>query len=98
MEMWRRRGEAASAAALYFCIQRRLSEAVVSYMASAVALAEVGRYREAVQLYVTLRAEVDGDAGEYNIAFYRGRRGIRYLRFYVRGGEAVARAVKLIEV
>jgi hypothetical protein len=50
------------------------------------------------KLYITLRAEVDGAAGEYKITFYRKRRGIRYLRFYVRGGEAVARAVKLIEV
>jgi hypothetical protein len=50
------------------------------------------------KLYITLRAEVDGAAGEYKITFYRERRGIRYLRFYVRGGEAVARAVKLIEV
>ncbi len=50
------------------------------------------------KLYVTLRAEVDGAAGKYKITFYRERRGIRYLRFYVRGEEAVARAVKLIEV
>ncbi len=50
------------------------------------------------KLYITLRAEVDGAAGEYKITFYRERDGIRYLRFYVRGGEAVARAVKLIEV
>jgi hypothetical protein len=50
------------------------------------------------KLYVTIRAEVDGAAGEYKITFYRERRGIRYLRFYVRGEEAVARAVKLIEV
>jgi len=50
------------------------------------------------KLYVTLRAEVDGATGHYKITFYRERRGIRYLRFYVRGGEAVARAVKLIEV
>jgi hypothetical protein len=50
------------------------------------------------KLYVTLRAEVDGVAGEYKITLYRVRRGIRYLRFYVRGEDAVARAVKLIEV
>jgi hypothetical protein len=50
------------------------------------------------KLYVTIRAEVDGAAREYKITFYRERRGIRYLRFYVRGEEAVARAVKLIEV
>ncbi len=50
------------------------------------------------KLYITLRAEVDGAAGQYKITLYRGRRGIRYLRFYVRGEEAVARAVKLIEI
>jgi len=50
------------------------------------------------KLYVTIKAEVDGAAGEYKITLYRGKRGIRYLRFYVRGEEAVARAVKLIEV
>ena len=49
MEMWRRRGEAASAAALYSVYSGLYSEAVVSSMASAVALAEVGRFREAVQ-------------------------------------------------
>ena len=50
------------------------------------------------KLYVTLRAEVDGAAGEYKITFYRERDGARRLRFYVRGGEAVARAVKLVGV
>jgi hypothetical protein len=48
------------------------------------------------KLYVTLRAEVDGAAGEYKITFYRERDGTRRLQFYVRGG--AARAVKLIEV
>ena len=51
--MWRRRGEAASAglsaAALYSVYHGLYSEAVVSSVASAVALAEVGRFREAVQ-------------------------------------------------
>jgi hypothetical protein len=46
MEMWRRRGEAASAAALYSVYHGLYTEAVVS---SAVALAEVGHFREAVQ-------------------------------------------------
>jgi hypothetical protein len=46
MEMWRRRGEAASAAALYSVYHGLHSEAVVS---SAVALAEVGQFREATQ-------------------------------------------------
>jgi hypothetical protein len=50
------------------------------------------------KLYVTIKAEVDGVAGEYKITFYRERRGVRRLQFYVRGEEAVARAVKLVEV
>jgi len=50
------------------------------------------------KLYVTIRAEIDGAAREYKITFYRERRGMRYLRFYVRGEEAVTRAVKLVEV
>jgi hypothetical protein len=50
------------------------------------------------KLYITLRAEVDGAVGEYKITFYRDRGGARRLMFYVRGGEAVARAVKLVEV
>ncbi len=50
--MWRRRGKVASAglsAALYSVYHGLYSEAVVSSVASAVALAEVGRFREAVQ-------------------------------------------------
>ena len=52
--MWRRRGEAASAgfsaaAALYSVYNGLYSEAVVSSVASAVALAEVGQFKEAVQ-------------------------------------------------
>jgi hypothetical protein len=46
MEMWRRHGEAASAAALHSVYHGLYSEAVVS---SAVALAEVGQFKEAVQ-------------------------------------------------
>ena len=52
MEVWCRRGEAASAglsAALYSVYHGLYSEAVVSSVASAVALAEVGRFREAVE-------------------------------------------------
>jgi hypothetical protein len=49
MEMWRKCGEAASAAALYSGYSGLYSEAVVSSMASAVALAEAGRFRETVQ-------------------------------------------------
>jgi hypothetical protein len=52
MEMWRRRGKAASAglsAALHSVYHGLYSEAAVSSVASAVALAEVGRFGEAVQ-------------------------------------------------
>ncbi|MCC6032095.1 MAG: hypothetical protein LM566_04160, partial [Pyrobaculum sp.] len=48
-EVWLRRREAASVAALYSVYSGLYSEAVVSSMASAVALAEVGRFREAAQ-------------------------------------------------
>ncbi len=44
--VWRRHGEAASAVALYSVYHGLYSEAVVS---SAVALAEMGRFREAVE-------------------------------------------------
>jgi hypothetical protein len=50
------------------------------------------------KLYVTLRAEVDGAAGQHKITLYRERSGARRLQFYVKGGEAVARAAKLVEV
>ncbi len=50
------------------------------------------------KLYVTIKAEVDGAAGEYRLTFTREKDGTRRLQFYVRGEEAVARAVKLIEV
>jgi uncharacterized protein YkuJ len=63
-----------------------------------VKVLEVKTEEKGDKLYVTIRAEVDGAAGRYKITFYRERRGIRYLRFYVRGEEAVARAVKLVEV
>jgi len=52
MEVWRRRGKAASAslsAALYSVHHSLYSEAVVSSIASAVALAKVGQFKEAVQ-------------------------------------------------
>jgi len=48
------------------------------------------------KLYVTIKAEVDGAAGQYKLTFTRERDGTRRLQFYVRGG--AARAVKLIEV
>jgi hypothetical protein len=47
--VWRRRRKAASAAALYSAHHGLYSEAVVSSIVSAVALAEVGQFREAVQ-------------------------------------------------
>jgi hypothetical protein len=47
--VWRRRRKAASAAALYSVYSGLYSEAVVSSVASAVALAEVGQFREAVE-------------------------------------------------
>ena len=50
--MWRRRGEAASAglsAALYSVYHGLYSEAVVSSVTSALALVDVGRFREAVE-------------------------------------------------
>jgi hypothetical protein len=49
MEMWRRRREAASAAAPYSAHHDLCSEAVVSFVTSAVALVDVGRFGEAVQ-------------------------------------------------
>jgi hypothetical protein len=52
MEMWHRRGKAASArlsTALYSAHHKLYSEAVVSSIASAVALAKVGQFKEAVQ-------------------------------------------------
>ena len=52
MGVWRRRGKAASAglsAALYSVYHGLYSEAVVSSVASAVALAEAGQFKEAVQ-------------------------------------------------
>jgi hypothetical protein len=49
MEMWRKCGEAVSAAALYSVYSVLYSDAVVSSVASAVASAEVGQFREAVQ-------------------------------------------------
>ncbi len=49
MEMWCRRGEAVSVAALYSVYSGLYSEAVVSSVVSAVALAEVGRFGEAVE-------------------------------------------------
>ncbi len=50
------------------------------------------------KLYVTIRAEIDGVEEEYKVTFYRERDSARRLMFYVKGEEAVARAVKLMRV
>jgi hypothetical protein len=63
-----------------------------------VKVLEVKTEEKGDKLYVMIRAEIDGVEEEYKITFYREGRGAKRLRFYVRGGEAVARAVKLIEV
>jgi hypothetical protein len=86
----------------------RKLEALVEEGRSRGALRLVGLERDGVKvldvkteekgdkLYVTIKAEVDGAAGEYKTTFYREGGGARRLMFYVRGG--AARAVKLIEV
>jgi hypothetical protein len=61
MDMWRKCGEAASAAALYSVYSGLYSEAVVSSVASAVALAEVGQFKEAMQ-YVQRAAKAPYEA------------------------------------
>ena len=87
--MWCRRGEVASAAALYSAHHGLYSEAVV---ASAVALAEVGRFREAVE-YVQKAAK----------ALYEAARDVfeqvkvtvqRLVELFV---EAVARVLALVD-
>jgi uncharacterized protein YkuJ len=71
---------------------------LVSLEKDGVKVLDVKTEEKGDKLYVTLRAEVDSAAGEYKITFYREGSGARRLMFYVRGGEAVARAVKLVEV
>ena len=95
MEVWRRRGEAATAglsAALYSVRRGLYSEAVVSSVAPAVALAEVGLFRETVQ-YVQKAAK----------ALYEGAREVfeqvevslqRLAELFV---EAVTRALAWID-
>jgi len=91
MGVWRRRGEAASAglsAALYSVYHRLYSEAVVSSVASAVALAEVGQFREAVQ-YVQRAAKALYEAAKE--AFEQVKVTVqRLVELFV---EAVARAL-----
>ncbi len=90
--MWLRRGEAASAAALYSAHHGLYSEAVVSSVVSAVALAEVGQFREAVE-YVQRAAkalyEVAKDVFEYVKITVQ-----RLVELFV---EAVARALAWID-
>jgi hypothetical protein len=90
--VWRRRREAASAAAPHFAYYGLYSEAVVSSVASAVALAEVGRFREAVE-YVQKAAK----------ALYEGAREVfervkvtaqRLVELFV---EAVARVLAWVD-
>ncbi len=88
----------------------RKLEALVEEGRSRGALRLVGLERDGVKvlgveaeerddkLYVTIRAEIDGVEEEYKVTFYRERDSARRLMFYVKGEEAVARAVKLMRV
>jgi hypothetical protein len=96
MEMWRRRGEAASArpsaAALYSVYHGLYSEAVVSSVASAVALVEVGQFREAVQ-YVQKAAKALYEAAKE--AFEKVKVTVqRHVELFV---EAVTRVLAWID-
>jgi hypothetical protein len=95
MEVWRRRGEAASAglsAALYSVYSGFYSEAVVSSAASAVALAEVGRFREAVE-YVQKAAKTLYESAKE--VFERVKVSLqRLVELFV---EAVARALAWVD-
>ncbi len=95
MGVWRRRGEAASAglsATLYSVYGGLYSEAVVSSVASAVALVEVGRFREAVQ-YVQRAAKALYEAAKE--AFEKVKVTVqRLVELFV---EAVARVLAWID-
>jgi hypothetical protein len=96
MEMWRRCGEAASAgfsaAALYSVYSSLYSEAVVSSVASAVALAEVGQFKEAVQ-YVQRAAKALYEAAKE--AFKKVKMTVqRLVELFV---EAVTRVLALVD-
>ncbi|NAZ32890.1 MAG: hypothetical protein GU356_01125 [Pyrobaculum sp.] len=95
MWMWRRRREAASAslsAALYSVYHGLYSEAVVSSVASAVALAEVDRFREAVE-YVQKAAKTLYEAVKE--VFERVKVSLQRLaELFV---EAVARVLALVD-
>ena len=93
--MWRRRGEAASAglsAAPYSAHHGLYSEAVVSSVASAVALAEVGRFGEAVE-YVQRAAKALYEAAKE--VFERVKVTVQHLvELFV---EAVARVLAWVD-
>jgi hypothetical protein len=90
--VWRRRREAASAAALYSVYSGLYSEAVVSSVTSAVALAEVGQFREAVE-YVQRAAEALYEAARD--AFEKVKVSVqRLVELFV---EAVARVLAWID-
>jgi len=93
--VWRRRGEAASAglsAALYSVYGGLYSEAVVSSVASAIALADVGQFREAVQ-YVQKAAKALYEAAKE--VFERVKVTVqRHVELFV---EAVARVVAWVD-
>jgi hypothetical protein len=92
MEMWRRCGEAASAAALYSVYSGLYSEAVVSSVASAVALVDVGQFREAVQ-YVQRAAKALYEAAKE--AFEKVKVTVqRLVELFV---EAVARVLAWVD-
>jgi hypothetical protein len=90
--VWRRHREAASAAAPYSAHHGLYSEAVVSSVASAMALVEVGRFREAVQ-YVQRVAKALYEAAKE--VFERVKVTVqRLVELFV---EAVARALAWID-
>ena len=93
--MWRRRGEATSAslsAALYSVYHGLYSEAVVSSVASALALVDVGRFREAVE-YVQKAAKTLYEAAKE--AFEKVKVTVqRLVELFV---EAVARALAWVD-
>ena len=95
MEVWRRRGKAASArlsAALYSVYSGLYLEAIVSSVASAVALVEVGRFREAVQ-YVQRAAKALYEAAKE--AFEKVKVTVqRLVELFV---EAVARVLAWVD-
>jgi len=95
MGVWRRRGEVAFAglsAALYSVYHGLYSEAVVSSVASAVALAEVGQFKKAVQ-YLQKAAKALHEAAKE--VFERVKVTVqRFVELFV---EAFARALAWVD-